>query len=362
MTRTNKDKKPLTEQVREVSRKPVEKKKVIDTKLLIPSGSLMLNLACSDNPYGAYPRGKMVNIIGDSSSGKTGLSLTGFAETNQIPEFDNYDMYLDDVEEANEFDLRYLFGKETAERIRPPLNGNSNTVQQWQNNIYKAVKGSRPFIYVTDSFDALTSDEELGRFEERLKNKVDKGSYKMEKPKAGSELLRVITGRLKETKSLLVIISQTRANIGLGFSPVTRSGGKALKFYASHEMWLAHLRAHKGKGIGKSDKVIGNDVRVRVTKNKITGKIREVGFSFFYDYGVDSLKDGIEWLVAEGHWKKPPKSSIITAPEFDFEGTQKSIIQMIEDGRKEKRLFSLVGDVWNKIENSLKLNRKRKYK
>jgi hypothetical protein len=110
--------KPLHEQVEEASTKREPRK--IETDILIPSGSTLLNCACSDNPFGAYPLGKIVTIPGGSVSGKTILCLTTFAEANLIKTLDDYDFIYDDIEEALEFDMTYLFGESVAGRILAP--------------------------------------------------------------------------------------------------------------------------------------------------------------------------------------------------------------------------------------------------
>ena len=94
---------PLSEQVEKSAGRKIEPRK-IDISMLIPSGSAMLNCACSDNAHGAYGLGKIVTLPGASASGKTILKLTTFAEANRQKRFDEYDFYYDDVEEALEFD------------------------------------------------------------------------------------------------------------------------------------------------------------------------------------------------------------------------------------------------------------------
>ena len=336
-----------------------------EKRLLIPTGSILLNLACSDHIEGGWGAGKISNLIGDSSSGKTLLALSMFAECAQRSEFDEYDFIYDDVEQACEFDMSKLFGSRVKDRIQAPHYEDgtalySDTIQQFHANVFSAIQSGRPFIYVLDSFDALTSSEELGRAEESAKATRDgkelKGSYRMEKPKLVSEMLRQIKARLRETGSFLLIISQTRDNIDpMSFEKKTRSGGRALRFYSSHEVWMALAGKIKSR-----DRVIGSNVKVKVTKNKLTGKQRSVQFPIYYDYGADDLGSCIDFLVDDGYWSK--KGDKIIAKEIGMEGTRKKLIVDIEgEIGAAQRIYETTQTCWQEIEQSLKLDRKPKY-
>jgi len=356
---------------------PVEEVK--SPLLYIPTGSAMLNLACSDRIDGGYKAGKIVNLIGDSSSGKSILVLTGLAEMCYMSRFDKHRLVLDDAERANEFDIEELFGSELVNRLEVMDEDASETIEEFYGNVLVELDKPEPVIYVLDSFDSLTSEAEQERSVAYKKKKKDKkGSYKTEKPRMASEILRVIKGRVADSKSLVLIVSQTRDNIGFGamFQPKTRSGGKALKFYSTHEIWLAVLQAEKSKGLN-----IGNWVGAKVTKNKLTGKKRDVTFPIFYDYGVDDIGSCVDFLLESVHWKKikPKKESKkrklltdeekkkqkgsqkIDAVEFDIQATKAKLISSIEDEGLVDDLFDIVQQVWNNREDSVKLKRKRRF-
>lgn len=334
--------------------------------LLIPTGSTLLNLALSDSLEGGWGIGKVANLIGDSSSGKTLLALTMFAEMSRLKEFDDYRLIYDDVEHALEFNLAELFGRKMAERVESPGQDkagepkNSDIIQDFQCFVDDALKDGRPFVYVLDSLDALTSKQEqekVGKMMDAHRKEAQiAGSYGMDNPKIASQMLRMIKGKVKDTSSLILIISQTRDNIDpMSFEKKTRSGGRALRFYSCHEVWLAMAGKVKGKG----DRVIGNDVKFKVSKNKLTGKLREGFFTIYYDYGADDVASCIEFLEDEKHWEKAGQA--LVAPEFDFKGTHKALVKKIEDEGLEPKLRGIVGQVWGEIEEGLKLNRKSKY-
>jgi recombination protein RecA len=362
---------PLTTQVKRAAKHFAEPEELDPTPLIyIPTGNVMLNLACSDKAHGGYGGGKMVNVIGDSSSGKTILALTTFAEAACLPYLDEYRFIYDEPEVALEFNIPKMFGKAVADRMESP-NGvddegrprASDTIEAFHDNVKRAIKDGRPFIYVLDSLDSISSKAEVEKSEEDFKSreagKETTGSYEMSKPKQLSGILRQIVRDIKTTESELIIISQTRDKVDLmSREKTTRSGGRALKFYCTHEIWLQMI----GKII-KSERIIGNKVKARVKKNKITGKEREVEFPIFYDYGSDSIGACINFLIEEKRWKKTGREIdaidlAITGTKTDFGG---SLVKQIEEGNLEEKLFKIAEEEWLRIEERIKLNRKQKY-
>lgn len=335
----------------------------IKRKGYIPTGSTMLNLGCSNNPFGGYSPGRFTNIIGSTHTGKTILALTCLAVCANDKRFDEYELDYDDVEVANDFDLEYMFGKEFVKRVNlidPPSHVIEDFFIKSLNNIKKDI----PFIDVTDSLDGLTSEAELKRAakkkrlisDEGKQTAKEKGTYGTEKPRELGEMLRVIKKNLIETKSHLIIISQTRQNIGFGamFKPLTRSGGDALYFWCFHEIWLSQKKAEEDKGLK-----IGSLVEAKIRKNKITGKKRDVKFHIWDDLGIDDVGSMVDFLI-DNHWKKTKQT--IIAPELDLEGTRKKIISYIESENREIELQVLCGKIWNEREESVKLsNRKRRF-
>ncbi len=366
--RTNNKIDSVVEQVE--NRKRREKARDIDPTTLIPSGTVMLNLACSDNPFGAFRLGRIITLPGGSSSGKTILLLSAYAEMMHMKQFKNYRLIYDDGEEALDFDVAYLFGDELDRRIEPPAGYDnddypiySNTVQDFEYNILRLCESEEPFIYVMDSLDSLTSDEEMEReYKKALlaetnpeKLKELKGSYKTEKAKIVGETLRLVNGAIKKTRSALFIIQQERDKVGATFGrKVTTSGGRAPFFYSSHQIWLTKTATLKFK-----ERKIGNSVLATLYKNKLTGKLRDTAFNIYYDYGVDSVSSCVDFLTKEKHWKK--KKNTIEVPEFKLEGVQKTIVQKIEEQHLERPLAELTGEIWNDIEESLRIGRQRNF-
>lgn len=363
----------LSEQVKKSAEKKIEKK-TIDTSTLIPSGSTMLNLACSDSSLGAFALGRIVTLPGGSASGKTMLMLTMLAECIQDKRFDDYDLIYDDGEETCDgFDIKYLFGSKLVSRATAPHydeNGeplHSETIQDFKANILMRVKNDKPFIYILDSLDSLTTDEELEKEYRQALTKAKnpdavkelKGSYKTEKAKAIGETLRMINNKLKHTKSALFIVQQERANIGVTFgSKKTTSGGMAPFFYSTHQVWL-NSKVTIIKEVKKQKRKTGNKIIAKVTKNKITGKLRDVEFDIFYDYGLDDIASCVDFLISSNHWKKIGAS--IDAQELDLLVPKNVLIKKIEDNKWQKQLQEITDKIWLEIEESLRLDRKRRF-
>jgi recombination protein RecA len=332
-------------EIKEEIEKPISKKPV---SKLVSTGSTLLNLAASDTPDGGFAVGTLVNIIGDSSAGKSMLLWTLFAEATYSKDFDDYDIIYDDAEHALEFDIHKLFGDKTEERVIRDIR--SNTIEDFHDNIIPALgtpKKEKKVIYGLDSFDALTSEDEMER-------DIRKGSYKTEKPKMASEILRKIVGKIDNTDSLVVIVSQTRDNIGVTFGDKkTRSGGRALKFYSFHELWLA-IESH----IKRSGREVGVNVIAKFKKNRITGKQRAVKFPIYFDYGIDNIGSCIDWLIEEKIWTKT--NGIIDTKGFITEKMRENDLANKLDSM-QSHLNNLVAKNWWKIEKSIATEREPKY-
>jgi RecA/RadA recombinase len=343
-----------------------------DPKNFISSGNTHLNLALSGTPYGAYRKGTMVNIIGDSHTGKTVLALAGLGSAINNPEFDDYIKVYDEPEHALQINVAKMFSPKIHAAI--DYGYRSKTVEEFRNNYFSLINAGKKVIYVLDSFDSLSSDAEVARISAAAKGNKEKGSYKTEKAVVCSELFRVTTAPLEETGSILIIVSQTRQNIGFGamFSPKTRNGGDALDFYAHDIFWLSRL---KKIIVSKElkDFPIGADIGIKCTKNKISGKQRVAKISIYNDYGLDDIGSFVNFLITEKVFI--PNASRFTAVElkadkemnktdyslFGQQLKKNEIIPYIEKHDLEEKVIDLMANKWTEIEEKCRIKRKPRW-
>lgn len=350
-----------------------EKEEVYTDDMFLHTGSILLNLACSNRALGGFMKGTYIHIVGDSHTGKTVLANTCFAETGLDPNFEDYRLIFDDAENGNLKTLRKLFPN-VYHRVEP-LHGtkkkpdHSQFLEQMYDGYDDLLKKGEPFIGCTDSMDALipiaAEKKYLKQKEARQKGKEEKGSMGMDKAKINSENIRRLIRPLERTKSILLLISQSRDNMG-GFEPKTNSGGHSMKFYAAFQIWSS--KGKKGlikKKIRGKDRTIGVWVKLRVKKNRVTGKDRTIEIPIYNQFasgggGFDDIGSTIDWLVEEKHWKKSGKN--IKAKEFKFSGTHSQLIKFVEAKKKRyNRLARVAEKVWLQIEEESAIDRKSRY-
>lgn len=332
------------------------------------SGSTLLNLACSDNPFRGYVKGHYYRLVGDSRSGKTFLCLTALAEATINSSFDNYDLIYDNVEKGAMMDFEKFFGKKAKERIKAPSYNKkgkpkySTTIEEFYYNLDNALKTDKPCIYVLDSESSISSDKEIQEFEESKKayesNKIIGGSYGDGKAKIHSAQIKRYMNVLEESGSILILVSQTRDKL-TGYGGKGVSGGWALLFYAGLEIWCS-VKDNITKTILGKKRIQGTLCSLRVKKNRISGKDRNVTMPIYPSYGIDDTGSCIDYLVDEKHWSR--SGSLIQAEDFEVEPMKReSLIKWIESENKERELRKIVGRVWNEIENKIALKRKKRY-
>jgi len=359
-----------TEDIKKALRKKSEKKK-LTAKDFISTGSTLLNLACTGYPECGFAKGHYYFIVGDSISGKTWLSLTCLAEAAINPNFKNHRFIYDNAEDGALMDIERFFGKRVAEKIEPPIRHPklgrspfSDTIEDFYFSMDDAIKDGRPFIYILDSMDSLSSESESDKFDKTKKayreGKDSPGSYGDGKAKVNSAMLRRVIGRpLEESGSILIIINQTRDNINaLPFqSKKTRSGGHALKFYACLEIWSS-VAGKIEKTVKGKKRQLGVESKIKVKKNRITGRERTVTIPIYHSFGIDDVGSCVDFLLDEKYWKKGDE---IKAKGLGIKGSKKKIIKLIEQNGLEKDLRELVSEVWNEIEDLCTIKRKKRY-
>lgn len=341
-------------------RKPI--KPLVQAKDCVSTGSTLVNLACTGYTSGGIPKGCYVFWVGDSASGKTWYAKSILAEAARSKQFDNHRLVYDGPERGAMMDVAAYFGQALADREEEVQ---STLLEEFYERVDEYLDDGRPFIYVLDSMDALDTKEDLDKKEEtrkaRKSGKKVTGSYGVSRPRMNSTHIRPLANRLAKSESILVIIGQTRHNIGFDamFNPKTVSGGDALLFYAHLQIWTSIRQRLKKRAMGK-DRPVGIVSKIRVKKNRVSGRDRTVLVPIYNDLGIDDTGSLVQFLMDEGHWKKGGKKGIY-AEEFDLHGTPDDLARKIEEAGGERKLKRIVRDVWNAIEQESMVQRKPRY-
>ena len=353
-----------------------EKNEIITNDMLLHTGSTLLNLACTNNHRGGFIKGKYHHVVGDSNTGKTFLCDTCLAEAGLNKKFKNYRFIYDDIEGGNLISLKKFFPN-VANKIEPPRGDRKNPVyshylEELYDHIDDAVEAGKPFIYIADSMDGLQPMAAEKKYKKqkaaRRKGKDDeKGSMGMDKAKINSESLRRLMGPLRKSGSILILISQTRDSAAMFSDPKTHAGGRALKFYATFQIWSSKARnGTLKKSVRGKERKIGILAKIQVKKNRATGKDQTITIPIYNRFangqggGFDDIGACIDYLIEEKHWKKGQGG--IKAPEFNFSGSRDKLIEKIEDlPKRYNKLTKIVGQVWNEIEAESSVKRRNKY-
>lgn len=345
---------------------------------------------------GGWACGRVINIVGDKSAGKTLLAIEACVNFNkQFPIGKGYIRYKEaeaafdkpyaqalgmpieavdfvgmtisakDEEKYNELKATMRDRgasdreRESAEKAVKKMEAKgvgmaTNTVENLHADLEWCMDQNpgKPILYVIDSLDALSDEAEQERG-------INEGSYGGSKPKKMGEMFRRLVDRMEAHPVLFIVVSQLRDKLNVTFGDKqTRSGGRALDFYASQIVWLAEI-GKISKTVRKVARVIGVNVRARVKKNKVGLPFRDCDYPILFGYGVDDLTANVDWLIKVGCEDK------LTQFDMSKAGYATLISNLRDKGGPEvrelrKELSKVVFTEWQRIEQGF-LPRSSKY-
>ncbi|MBM4228288.1 MAG: recombinase RecA [Gammaproteobacteria bacterium] len=248
---------------------------------VVSTGSLSLDLALG---VGGLPRGRIIEVYGPESSGKTTLALHVVAEAQRM----GGTAAFVDAEHA----LDPVYAAKLGVNVDDLLVSQPDTGEQALEITDMLVRSGAVDVIIVDSVAALTPKAEI---------EGEMGDSHMGlQARLMSQALRKLTGVIKRANTLVIFINQIRMKIGVMFgNPETTTGGNALKFYAS-----VRLDIRRTGSLKRGDEIIGNETRVKVVKNKVAPPFKQASFDILYDVGISRESEIIELGVSQGFMEK----------------------------------------------------------
>jgi len=354
-------KKTIKEEVAEVLNQEEECEK--DHGFYLSTSCTLLNVALSGKADGGIKPGMIVNPAGYSHAGKSLLAMSMLAEAASNPNFDEYELHMQDTENGSLFDVVKYFGKKLDKRIIKTID---NSMEGFFTKLTEMTDKGKKFIYVIDSYDGLMCAAD------RTRRKDIQDAYNSDKefkyqdfPRRaafGHELCRNMVSDIAKTGSIIINLSQTKdkMNATMFEDKRRRAGGTALDYYTHVMFWLDKGATEKEK-FGNVVIRNGHWVNFDIAKNRINGRSSKLKLFVRPEYGIDDVVSSIDFLDSIDAIQKEKRSYVIQ--EWGFKGTKDSLITFIEENNKESDFAKMVEVAWNDMVNKMdnKVVRKKRY-
>jgi recombination protein RecA len=358
------------------------KNKQEEPKYWISSGSDNLNLSLTGDINKGYLKGRIVNIVGGQSTGKTALACETINElwyNHHLKLKKKVKIVYDENESAFDMNLAEDFGM--------PLDHieweESGTVERFKMNIWKHIKAAENYdllLYIVDSLDSLSDEKELESQKKEMKtlekrdakekgeslekedgdNEKDeklKGDYGAKKAKELSKFFRTTTRQLRKTNCFLIIISQVRDDLRAKYgTKAIRTGGRGLDFYASQIIWLDE----ENLLLSPTHKIpYGTNIEAYIRKNKLAPPRRRAKFNLIFNHGVENFGSLIDFCITNGSIKK--SGAWITWGKKSYQKSE--LIKFFDKSKEEyEKLKEIAQETWNEIEEDVKIDLNPKWK
>jgi len=333
----------------------------------LSTGSVLLNLAASQKARdGGWARGRVVNLVGDGSTGKTLLALEAAAqlyyyikekESKLFPKVQNVEIVYWNKESVMDFPLEKMYGKPFVEAI--DWSRKCSTAEEWGRDVMRRViahKRGTCFLGILDSIDSLGTEGGQARLAKSIKSDAPMdGTYGTGTERAkyfSADFFNNLCSDQQGKDITLILISQVRDKINAQFweKKQYRAGGKALDFYTHQVAWLAVGERLK-KEWDKQKRIYGITVRAKFERSKVAPPFREAEIDLLFDYGLDDIGSMVEFLPSERIQKV-----------FREKISREKLIEMADKNQNiYDRLVYAVETYWREIETNTQIIRRPRF-
>ena len=337
----------------------------------INSGSIILNLAGSQKARdGGWARGRIINLVGDGSTGKTLLALEAAAQLHYygkqiksklFPKVDHLNIVYWNKESVMDFPLEKMYGNSFVKAIE--WSPKCNTAEQWGRDVIRRViahKSGQCFLGILDSIDSLATEGGQGRLAKSIKDdKPMDGTYGSGTERAkyfSADFFNNLCSEMQGKDFTLILISQVRDKINAGMfeKKQYRAGGKALDFYTHQVSWLSTAGRLK-KEYDKEKRIYGVTIRAKFERSKVAPPFREAEVDILFDYGLDNIGSMADFLPSD-------RIQIAFGESFDKQVSREQLVEAADnDPLIYEKLVDTVEAYWKEIEANTQVIRRPRF-